>query len=127
MTVKKIANYNNNDSVNPLYLMIDKMIDHFEEKNRNKYLVLDDVDESKEVLKKYEKVWEGVKKEIQTINGVKKIKYGKDFKKIRFESNDDLPLNKPMKLRLLTIIIRSTFSKDGKFYPQSFLDDALYE
>ena len=48
-------------------------------------------------------------------------------KKIRFKSNDDVPLNKPIKLRLLTIIIRSGFSKDGKFYPQLFLNDALYE
>ena len=47
--------------------------------------------------------------------------------KIRFKSNDDLPLNKPIKLRLLTIIIRSVFSGDGKFYPQLVLDDALYE
>ena len=39
-----------------LYLMIDEMIGHFEEKNRNKYLVLDDVDENKEVSKKYEEV-----------------------------------------------------------------------
>ena len=68
-----------------------------------------------------------LKKEIEMINGDEKIEYGKDFKKIRFESNDDLPLNKPMRLRLLTIIIRSVFSEDGKFYPQLFLDDALYE
>ena len=47
--------------------------------------------------------------------------------KIRFESNDDLRLNKPIKLRLLTIIIRPVFSEDGKFYPQLFLDEALYE
>ena len=47
--------------------------------------------------------------------------------KIRFKFNDDLPLNKPIKLPLLTIIIRSIFSKDNKFYPQLFLDDALYE
>ena len=47
--------------------------------------------------------------------------------KIRFESNDDLLLNKPIKLRLLTIIIRSGFSEYNKFYPQLFLDDALYE
>ena len=67
MTVKKIANFNNIKSVNPLYLMIDKMIGHFKEKNGNKYLVLDDVDENKEVLKKYEEVWEGVQKEIETI------------------------------------------------------------
>ena len=58
---------------------------------------------------------------------VKKIEYGKDFKKIKFESNDDLLLNKPIKLRLLTIIIRSVFSEDVIFYPQLFLDDALYE
>ena len=44
-----------------------------------------------------------------------------------FESNDDFPLNKPIKLCLLTIIIRSLFSEDGKYYPQLFLDDALYE
>ena len=49
------------------------MIGHFEEKNENKYLVLDDVDENKEVSKKYEEVWEGVKKEIETINGGEKL------------------------------------------------------
>ena len=49
VTFKEIANCNNINSVNPLYLMIDKMIDHFEEKNGHKYLVLDDIDENKEV------------------------------------------------------------------------------
>ena len=109
VTIKKIGDYNNINSVNPLYLMINEMIGHFEEKNEIKYLVLDDLDENKEVLKKYEEVWEGIKKEIETINDGEKIDYGKDFKKIRFESNDDLPLNKPIKLCLLTIIIRSLF------------------
>ena len=82
MAFKEIANCNNIISVNPLYLMIDKMIGHFEGKNGNNYLVLDDVDENKEVSKKYEEVWEGVKKEIETINGGKKIEHGKDFKKL---------------------------------------------
>ena len=81
MTFKEIANCNNINSVNPLYLMIDKMIGHFEEKSGNKYLVLDDVDENKEVSKKYEEVWEGVEKEIETLNGGKKVEYGKDFLK----------------------------------------------
>ena len=127
VTVKKIANCNNINSVNPLYLMINEMIGHFEEKNENKYLVLDDVDENKEVSKKYEEVWESVKKEIETINGCKKIEYGKDLKKIRFESNDDLPLNMPIKPHLLTIIIWSVFGEDDKFYLQLFLNDALHE
>ena len=57
------------------------MIGHFEEKSENKHLVLEDVDENKEVSKKYEEVWEGVKKGIETINGGKKTEYGKDVKK----------------------------------------------
>ena len=79
VTVKKIANCNNINSVNPLYLMINEMIGHFEEKNENKYLVLDNVDENKEVSKKYEEVWEGIEKEIECINVGEKIKHGKDF------------------------------------------------
>ena len=68
-----------------------------------------------------------LKKKLKQLMVAKKIEYEKDLKKNRFEFNDDLPLNKPIKLRLLTIIIRSVFSEDGKFYPQLFLDDALYE
>ena len=51
MTVKKIANCNNINSVNPLYLTINEMIGHSEEKNENKYLVLYDVDENKKLFK----------------------------------------------------------------------------
>ena len=86
-----------------------------------------DVGENKEVSKKYKEVWEGVKKEIETINGGEKIEYGKDNAKVSLKCNDDFPLNKPMKLRLLTKIIRYVISEDSKFYPQLFLDDALYE
>ena len=47
-------------------------------KNENKYLVLDDIYENKEILENYEEVWEGIKK-IETINSGEKIEYGKDF------------------------------------------------
>ena len=79
VTFKEIANCNNINSVNPLYLMIDKMIGHFEENSENKYLVLDDIDENKEVSQKYKEIWNGIKKEIETINGGKSIEYGEDF------------------------------------------------
>ena len=82
VTFEEIANCNNINSVNPLYLMIDKMIGHFEKKNGNKYLVLDDIEENKEVSKKYEEVWDEIKKEIETVNGGKKNEYGKVFKKL---------------------------------------------
>ena len=75
-------------------------------------------------MKKFGKA---LKKEIKTVDGGKRIEYAKNYMKIRFKSNDDLPLNKPIKLCLLTIIIRSVIFENGKFYPQLFLDDALYE
>ena len=80
VTLKEIANCNNINNVNTLYLMLDKMIGHFEEKNGNKYLVLDDVNKNKKVSKKYEEVWVAIKKEIETINGDKKLNMGKILK-----------------------------------------------
>ena len=47
--------------------------------------------------------------------------------KIKFDAADNLPLNKILKFCVLTIIIRNNFEKNGKYYPQIFLDDCLYE
>ena len=78
-TFIKIGDYWSNFTLNPLYLDIAHASGYIEEKNGNKYLIFDSVDENKEVLKKYEEVWEGIKKEIETINGGEKNEYGKDF------------------------------------------------
>ena len=47
--------------------------------------------------------------------------YEKDFMKIKFNSDDNLPLNNTLKLHNITIIIRSVFEENGKYYPQAFL------
>ena len=60
VTFKETANCNNINSVNPLYKMINKIIGHFEEKNGHKHLILDDVNENKEVSKKYEEFWDRI-------------------------------------------------------------------
>ena len=83
-------------------------------------------------MKKYTKLWNGVKNEIETINGNKEgecssAEYGKDFMKIKIDTDDNLPLNKTLKLHNMTIVIRSVFEEDGKFYPQVYLDECLYE
>ena len=76
---------------------------HIEEKNGNKSLIFDYfVNENKEPLKKYSGVWDGIKNEIKAINGsecnsVEENDYGKDHMKIKFNSDDNLPLNKPLK------------------------------
>ena len=73
VTIKKIGDYNNINSVNPLYLMINEMIGHFEEKNENKYLVLDDVDENKEVSKNMKKFGKVLKKKLKRLMVAKKL------------------------------------------------------
>ena len=95
-------------------------------KNGNKYLVLDTADESKKLQKKYKDFWNGIKSKVEGISSGK-CDYEKDFIKIKFNSDDDLPLNKPLKFHAMTIIIRSVFEEEGKLYPLVFLDDALYE
>ena len=87
----------------------------------------DFINENKEVLKNHTNVWNEIKNKIKAINSGKENDYGKDYMKIKFNSDDDLPLNKPLKFHAMTIIIRSVFEKDGKCYPQLFLDDTLYE
>ena len=47
--------------------------------------------------------------------------------KIKFDIDDNLPLKKQSKLYMLTIIVRTVFEEDGKFYPQLYLDDRLYQ
>ena len=54
------------------------------------------------------------------------LEYTKDYLKIKFNSDDILPLNKPLKFYQMTITIRCVFSEDNKLYPQVFLDEALY-
>ena len=125
--IKKIDDYESIYSLNPLNLLIDHASGYIEEKNGNKYLIFDSVDENKEVLKKYADTWDGIKNKIKAINGDKENDYGKDYMKIKFNSDDDLPLNKLLKFHNITIIIRCVVSENGKFYPQLFLDDALYE
>ena len=124
ITIKKIDGYESIYSVNPLYLRINHASEYIEERDGSKYLTFDSVDENKEVLKKYADVWNGIKNKIKAINGDKEKDYGKDYMKIKLNSDDDLRLDKPLRFHLMTVpVIRCVFSEDGKLYPQSFLDD----
>ena len=126
ITIKKIDDCENIYSVNPLYLLVNHANGYIEEKGVNKYLIFDSTDENKELLKKYNDVWNGIKNKIEEVSSGK-CDYEKDYMKIKFNSDDDLPLNKPLKFHNMTITIRSVFEEDGKLYLQVFLDDALYE
>ena len=104
ITIKKIDNCKNIHSVNPLYLLIDHANGYIEEKGVNKYLVFDSTDKNKELLKKYNDVFNGIRNKIKKISG-DECDYEKDYMKIKFNSDDDLPLNKQLKFHNKAITI----------------------
>ena len=95
VTKKKIGNCMNINSVNPLYLGITRANGYIEEKDSNKYLVFGSTDENKELIKKYNDVFNGIRDKIKEINN-NECNYEKDYTKIKFNSDDDLPLNKSL-------------------------------
>ena len=126
MSHKKNGDCMNINSVNPLYLGITHANGYIEEKGMDKYLVFDSTDENKELLEKYNNVFNAIKDKITEVNS-SECDYEQDYTKIKFNSDDGLPLNKSLKFRLMTIGIRYVFKEDGKLYLQVFLDDTLYE
>ena len=116
ITIKKIDDYENIYSVNSLYLTISHARGYIEEKRVNKYLIFDSmelhsINENKELLKKYNDVFNGIRNKIKRISG-DECDYEKDNMKLKFNSDDDLPLNK-LKFHNMIITTRSVF-EDGK-------------
>ena len=108
-------------------LLIYKIDGFIEEKRGNEYLNIAFTDNNDEVLKKYKEVLSRIKSCIEKINNNKSGEYEKDYMKIKFNFDYKLPLNKQLKFPSVTIVIRSVFKQDSKYYPQAFLDDSLYE
>ena len=104
MTIKDLK-YVKTDSVNAMYLTFNKVNGYFEEINGNKYLTLVPTNESNEKIKRYEE----------------------KYIKIKFNSDDELFLNKTIEIPSIAIVIRSIFIENSKYYPQIFLDECLYK
>ena len=79
------------------------------------------------MTQKYEEILSGIRSEIEILNGGKELFYKKNYAKIGINTDDDLPLNKPLKFPTLTIIIRCVLQEGEKLYPQIYLDECLYE
>ena len=79
-------------------------------------------------MQKYQEVFDGIKEIIKKINDYSyPIKYDDNYMKIKFNTIDNIILNKIIYFSTITVIIRSITQKDGKYYPQLFLDDCLYQ
>ena len=84
----------NIDSVNPLYLLINELDGFIEEEEGSKYLNISLTHNNNDVLVKYAEVWRGIKDQIKKINNGSVGEYAEDYMKIKFDSDDNLPLNK---------------------------------
>ena len=126
ITNKKNDDFDSIYSVNTLYLRVDHANGYIEEKGVNKYLVFDSKADNKELLKKYNDVFNGIMGKTKKVSN-DECDYEKDYMKIKLNSDDDLPLNKALKFHNITITIRPVFEEDGEIYPQVLLDDILYE
>ena len=115
ITIKKIGDCKNIYRVNPLYLGITHANGYIErsfaeEINENKYLIFDSIDENKELFKKYHDVFNGIMSKIKEVSN-DECDYEKDYMKIKFNSDDNLPLNKPLKFHNMTIAEEDLFLK----------------
>ena len=106
--------------------MINRIKGNFEEVDGHKYLIISS--ENGDVMQKYQEVVDGIKEIIKKINDYSyPIKYDDNYMKIKFNANDNILLNKIIYFPTITVTIRSVTQKDGKYYPQAFLGDCLYE
>ena len=123
-------------SIKPFYLVINHLFGHIEkiEGSSDRYLVVN-ID-NKKIINIFDEIWKYIEQRI-TPDGIWKFveekflfdnenNEMKDYNKLRFSSNLDLPLNTLIKFRALTLTISCVIEKDGKYYPEIYLDEALY-
>ena len=106
-----ITAMDNNDD----YVVSDTLIDSVVSKN----IVILSTDENKKVLRKLNKLWDYIEGKINASL--------ENRNRIRFNSDAVLPINTPIKFYAFAFIVRCVIMKDGKFYPEIYLDDALFE
>ena len=115
VSIDRLNNYENY-----LYLFLRDVDGYIEKNNEINYLVFTSTEKNKKALKKYKKLQEETKKQIEVISDYEPIKYRNEFMKIRFESDDDLPLGKTSSISDMIIVAVFILESNGKYYPHFF-------
>ena len=108
VTIKN-SKYIKINSVNPIYLIINRMNGYFEEINGNKYLTL--MKAKKKKKKKYEELCSKIRDLIRPITK-NSDNYDEKYMKIKYDSDDELPLNKTFEIHSMIIVIRTIFREN---------------
>ena len=122
------------NSISPLYLVVRHLFGRVEkiQGSSDRYLVVDE--NNKEVINAFDKLWKFIKDEInRLIKRNDKFTFGNagnkisEYKKLRFSSDVDLPLDTLIEFHMLTIVINYVIGKGNKYYPEIYLDECLYK
>ena len=106
--------------------MVNRIKGLFEKVDGDKYLIIRS--ENGDIMQKSQEVFDAIKEIIKKMNDYSQpIKYDDNYMKIKFNTDDNIPLNLIIYFPSITITIRSATQKDGKYYLQLFLDECLYE
>ena len=123
------------NSIKPIYLVINHLFGHLEKikGSSDRYLV---VNINKKKINIFDEIWKYIEQRI-TADGIWKLVEEKflfdnenneikEYNILRFSSDLDLPLNTLIEFRALTLTISCVIEKDGKYYPEIYLDEGLY-
>ena len=119
---KKITECNVIKSVNPLYLRIVDMKGQFEKGKDDAWFLI--ISYKDDVYEKLMDIFESIKNKI-TEKTWDIVEYDQEYMKIKFETDNILSTDKDMNIRMATIIIRTIFAQDGRYYPQLLFDSGL--
>ena len=125
-----------NHSIKPLYLVINHLFGHIEKikGSSDRYLAVNI--SNKKIINIFDKIWKYIEQRIIP-NGIRKFVEDeiifdnetneiKEYNKLRFSPDLDLPLNTLIEFRVLTLTISCVIEKDGKYYPEIYLDEGFY-
>ena len=102
------------DCVSSLYLVFNNVDAYIEENNEDKYMIFGFTDKNKEALENYTKLWDEIKDQSE-ISGNKPTEYRKDFMKIKFKSDDNLPLGKILNIPVCIMAVTSVIQEDNNY------------
>ena len=117
------------NTIDPLYFVINRLIGFIEkiEGSNDKYLVITKSMRNRKIINSFDNIWSHIENKINPNNfnnsNNNKIK---DYDKLRFNSDIDLPLDTLIEFRSLIINVSCVIEKDGKYYPEIYLDECLY-
>ena len=120
-------NYDYN-TINPLHFIINRLIGYIEEieGSDDKYLVVTKSMRNRKIIHSFDNVWSHIEHKINPNNFNNNNNNIKDYDKLRFNSDIDLPTGTLIEFRSLVINVSCVIEKDGKYYPEIYLDECLY-